>query len=109
MLKAEAPFAQGGKDALDIASRTYVDVNIHAKENAEKLAGLETLPTCCVESAECLEKQRSIYESRNVFAPAMLDDLISQLKAFDDKMLAARVNADPIELQKLVNRYFYCG
>ncbi|MDE5903931.1 MAG: glutamine synthetase, partial [Duncaniella sp.] len=59
--------------------------------------------------AECLEKQRSIYESRNVFAPAMLDDLISQLKAFDDKTLASRVNSDPIELQKLVNRYFYCG
>ncbi len=52
---ARLGFEMDEKDALDIASRTYVDVNIHAKENAEKLAGLETLPTCCVESAECLE------------------------------------------------------
>lgn len=106
---ARLGFEMDEKKALEIAERTYVDVNIHAKENADKLAGLETLPTCCVESAECLEKQREIYESRNVFAPAMIDDLISQLKAFDDKTLAARVKSDPVELQKLVNRYFYCG
>lgn len=97
------------KEALEIAKRTYVDVNIHAKENASRLAGLETLPTCCVESAECLEKQRAIYESRNVFAKAMIDDVIRQLRSFDDKHLAERLKTDPVELQKLVSRYFYCG
>ena len=97
------------EEALAIASRTYVDVNIHAKENASKLAGLETLPTCCVESAECLEKQREMYEKRDVFTPAMIDDQIKQLRAFEDKDLAGRLNADPVEMQRIVNRYFYCG
>lgn len=106
---ARLGFEMDEKEALDIAKRTYVDVNIHAKENASRLAGLETLPTCCVESADCLEKQRAIYESRNVFAKAMIDDVIRQLRSFDDKNLAERLKSDPIELQKLVSRYFYCG
>lgn len=102
-------FEMEENDALKLAERTYVDVNIHAKENARRLASLATLPTCCVESAECLEGQREFYESRNVFAPAMIDGVIRQLKEFDDKELASRLQTDPIGLQKLVSRYFYCG
>lgn len=106
---ARLGFEMDEKEALKIADKTYVDVNIHAKENAGRLAGLATLPTCCVESAEALEKQRSIYESRDVFAPMMIDSTIRQLKDFDDKNLAARLQTDPVELQTLVGRYFYCG
>lgn len=106
---ARLGFEMDEKEALKIADKTYVDVNIHAKENAGRLAGLATLPTCCVESAEALEKQRSIYESRDVFAPMMIDSTICQLKDFDDKNLAARLQTDPVELQTLVGRYFYCG
>ncbi len=106
---ARLGFEMDEKEALKIADKTYVDVNIHAKENAGRLAGLATLPTCCVESAEALEKQRSIYESRDVFAPMMIDSTIRQLKNFDDKNLAARLQTDPVELQALVGRYFYCG
>lgn len=106
---ARLGFEMDEKEALKIADKTYVDVNIHAKENAGRLAGLATLPTCCVESAEALEKQRSIYESRDVFAPMMIDSTIRQLKDFDDKNLAARLQTDPVELQALVGRYFYCG
>lgn len=106
---ARLGFEMDEKEALKIADKTYVDVNIHAKENAGRLARLATLPTCCVESAEALEKQRSIYESRDVFAPMMIDSTIRQLKDFDDKNLAARLQTDPVELQALVGRYFYCG
>ena len=104
---ARLGFEMDEKEALKIADKTYVDVNIHAKENAGRLAGLATLPTCCVESAEALEKQRSIYESRDVFAPMMIDSTIRQLKNFDDKNLAARLQTDPEELQALLGRYFY--
>lgn len=106
---ASLGFEMDEKEALEIADKTYVDVNIHAKENAGRLAKLATLPTCCVESAECLEKQRKAYESREVFTPAMIDSTIRQLKDFDDKNLSSRLQSDPIELQKLVSRYFYCG
>ena len=39
----------------------------------------------------------------------MIDDVIRQLRSFDDKHLAERLKTDPVELQKLVSRYFYCG
>lgn len=106
---ARLGFEMEEDEALAIADRTYVDVNIHAKENASRLNGLETLPTCCMESADCLERQRGIYESHGVFSSAMIDDVIRQLRDFDDKDLAKRLKTDPVELQKLVNRYFYCG
>ena len=61
------------ENALEVAEKTYVDVNIHAAENAEKLASLNTLPTCCVESADALGKQRTYFEAFDVFAPAMID------------------------------------
>lgn len=97
------------ENALDVAEKTYVDVNIHAAENAEKLASLNTLPTCCVESAECLERQRAYFEEFDVFAPAMIDDTIKRLSDFDDKHLAEFLQNNPEQMQELVNKYFYCG
>ncbi len=97
------------ENALEVAERTYVDVNIHAAENAEKLASLNTLPTCCVESAECLDRQRAYYEEAGVFAPAMIDDTVKRLNAFDDKHLAEYLHNNPEQMQELVNKYFYCG
>lgn len=97
------------EDALEVAERTYVDVNIHAAENAEKLASLNTLPTCCVESAKCLESQRKYFEEKGVFAPAMIDDKVKRLKDFEDENLAAQLHDNPEQMQQLVNKYFYCG
>ncbi len=97
------------ENALEVAEKTYVDVNIHAAENAEKLASLNTLPTCCVESAECLNKQRAYFEEFDVFAPAMIDDTVKRLNAFDDKHLAEYLHDNPEQMQELVNKYFYCG
>ena len=97
------------ENALEVAEKTYVDVNIHAAENAEKLASLNTLPTCCVESADALGKQRTYFEAFDVFAPAMIDDTIKRLSAFDDKHLAEFLKDNPEQMQKLVNEYFYCG
>ncbi|MDO4319626.1 MAG: glutamine synthetase family protein, partial [Bacteroidales bacterium] len=41
-------------DALDVAERTYVDVNIHDEANADRLARLQSLPVDCAGSADCL-------------------------------------------------------
>ena len=43
---------------LEIAERTYVNVNIHQKENEEKLKMLAQLPDSCEASADCLQQQR---------------------------------------------------
>ena len=97
------------KDALEVAERTYVNVNIHATENAARLATLAQLPDSCVASADCLEHQRKVFEEHDVFSPAMIDGIIAQLRAYDDKTLRSDIEGKPKELQKLVSRYFHCG
>lgn len=97
------------ENALEVAKNTYVDVDIHAAKNADRLASLNTLPTCCVESAEALARQREYFEDFGVFAPAMIDDVIKKLSDFDDKHLAEFLHDNPEQMQALVNRYFYCG
>ena len=96
-------------NALEVAERTYVNVNIHAAENADRLATLAQLPDSCVASANCLERQRAVFEQRNVFSPAMIDGIIAQLRAFDDTTLRQTIEGYPEEIQKLVTQYFHCG
>ena len=97
------------KDALEVAERTYVNVNIHAAENASRLATLDQLPDSCVASAACLERQRKVFEEYGVFSPAMIDGIIAQLLAFKDETLRRDIEGNPGEIQKLVLRYFHCG
>ena len=97
------------KDGLKVAEQTYVNVNIHKKENAKLLSKLDTLPDSCWASADCLAKQRKVYEEFGVFSPAMIDGIIDQLKAFKDKTLRAQVTKSKTAMQKLVKTYFYCG
>jgi len=96
-------------DALEIADKTYVNVNIHKKENEDKLKQLAQLPDSCVASADCLEKQRAAFEKYNVFSPAMIDGIISKLRAYEDRTLRSEVQDSPEEMLKLVEKYFHCG
>ena len=96
-------------DALEVAERTYVNVNIHAAENADRLATLAQLPDSCVASAACLDHQRKVFEEYGVFSAAMLDGIIAQLRAYDDEQLRQEVSPYPEELMKLVAKYFHCG
>ena len=96
-------------NALDIAERTYVNVNIHKKENASKLNDLAQLPDSCAASADCLESQRAIYESRGVFSPAMIDGILKVLRAYDDRTLREDIGNDRERMLELVHRYFHCG
>ncbi len=52
------------ENALAIAEQTYVNVNIHQKENADKLKALAQLPDSCAASADCLQKQRTVFAFR---------------------------------------------
>jgi glutamine synthetase len=97
------------ENALDIAEKTYVNVNIHKKENAAKLNDLAQLPDSCAASADCLERQRAIFESRGVFSPAMIDGILKALRAFDDRTLREDIGNDRERMLELVHRYFHCG
>lgn len=96
-------------DALQIADRTYVNVNIHQEENKERLQALDQLPDSCAASAERLEQQRAVFEQQNVFSPAMIDGIIRKLKGYEDRTLRKDLENDPEGMLELVNRYFHCG
>ena len=96
-------------DALQVAESTYVDVNIHDAQNADRLSQLAQLPDSCAASADCLERQRNFFEQYGVFSPAMIDGIIAQLRAFDDKDLREQTTNRPEEIAKLVNTFFHCG
>ena len=96
-------------DALEIAEKTYVNVNIHQKENEEKLKMLAQLPDSCEASADCLQQQREVFEKFNVFSPAMIDGIIKKLRSYGDRTLRAEIAGNQEEMLKLVNRYFHCG
>lgn len=96
-------------NALELAERTYVNVNIHDKGNEARLAQLSSLPDSCAASADCLEKQRAYYERDGIFSSAMIDSIIAHLRSFDDSTLREQVARYPNEVQKLVDTYFHCG
>lgn len=97
------------ENALELAESTYVSVNIHNAENADKLNSLEQLPDNCVASAKCLEMQRKHYEACNVFSPAMIDGIIKELNAFNDSTLRSDIDGNHSAMQQLVEKYFHCG
>jgi glutamine synthetase len=97
------------ENALEIAEKTYVNVNIHQKENEDKLNSLAQLPDNCEASADCLERQREVFERYNVFSPAMIDGIIRKLRSYQDRTLRQDIGDDQEEMIKLVYRYFHCG
>ena len=96
-------------NALEVAQKTYVNVNIHQKENADRLNSLACLPDSCAASAVCLEEQRAAFEKNNVFSPAMIDGIIKRLKSYNDKTLRADIADDKDKMLSLVHQYFHCG
>ncbi len=92
-------------DALDVAAKTYVDVNIHAAENASRLEVLDCLPVDCASSADCLEAVRSIFEEHGVFSAGMIDGILKKLRSYDPAEAAA-AKADPAKMLEMVNRFF---
>lgn len=97
------------ENALEVADKTYVDGDINDPAHAARLAELEHLPDSCAASADCLEKQRAVYEQHHVFAPAMIDGIISELRSYKDRTLRKDVGDDRREIAILVKRYFHCG
>ena len=96
------------ENALEIADNTYVDVNIHSAENADKVKNLAQLPVSCADSANALENLRSVFEKAGVFTPGMIDGIIKKLKSYDQSEVDA-AKKDETLMRDLVNRYFHCG
>lgn len=97
------------ENALEVAAKTYVDVNIHDARNAELLNSLEQLPTSCSESADALLANRALYEAKGIFTPDMIDATAARLKAFDDKDIREKIRKNPSLMSEIVRRHFHCG
>lgn len=97
------------EDALELAARTYVDVNIHDDENKDRLLMLEQLPDSCEASAGCLERQRDVYERYGVFSPSAIDGIINGLRGYADATLRRDIDGNEPAMLNLVKKYFHCG
>ena len=95
------------ENALEIAEKTYVDVNIHAEENASRLATLDSLPVDCAGSADSREAVRDVFEARGVFSRGMIDGILRKLRSYDPAEAEAAKN-DPAKMQRMVEKYFHC-
>lgn len=95
--------------ALNFAKNTYVDVNIHKAENKKLLENLEQLPASCWESAEELGRHREIFEAHGVFPAEMIDDIIKNLRSFNDQNIREEIKNHPEKMLELVHDFFHCG
>ena len=96
-------------NALEIADRCYVDVDIHKEENKAKAEALEHLPANCSESADCLLAQRAYYEKYGIFSPEMIDGVVARLKAYNDRELVKKAKEDHSLMSEIVETYLHCG
>lgn len=97
------------ENALEYADKTYVDVNIFAAENQEKVKSLDQLPLSCWDSATALEAQQDIYLKYNVFDKRTLEGISTKLRNFRDENLRSEIGNDEEQILELVDRFFHCG
>ena len=96
-------------DALAVAEKTYVGVNIHSEANKAIQAALEQLPDSCAAAATELEKDRAIYTAKGVFSEALVDYMAKFLRSFNDATLRADLGSDTAKIMALVNRHLHVG
>lgn len=97
------------ENALQTAEKIYVDGNIFSPQNKAKLANLKQLPLSCFESAEALEKKRTIFEANHIFPKGLIDNHIKKLKTFDDKGLSEKIFGKTDEIKTLVEKFIHVG
>ena len=97
------------QNSVEYANERYVSVNIFKEANKEVAAKLNHLPASCVESANCLEKQRAFYEKYGIFSSAVIDGFIKKLKAFNDTTLRKDVEGNEEQVTELVKKYTNVG
>ena len=96
-------------NALKKAEELYVDYNIFQSQNKTGKKNLESLPASCWESAECLLSQREYFEKDGIFPPGVIENVVSKLKAFEDKDLSEKLFNKNEEIAALVMRFLHCS
>ena len=95
-------------DALEIARKLYVDVNIFSSEYKDLQQKMPQLPSSCWESADKLLLAREIFEKDGVFPSVVIDGIVNKLKKFDDRDLSTKLYGEQDKLE-IVNKYLHCS
>jgi glutamine synthetase len=97
------------KNALATANDLYVDYNTFSNGNGVSQRKLESLPSSCWESADCLLEAREIFEKDGIFPSGVIENVVAKLKAFDDKDLSQRLFNKQDEIKDLVKQFLHCS
>lgn len=92
-------------DSLKMAEQLYVEGNISAVYEANKL---KSLPASCVESATRLEIKRGFFEENDIFPARIIDYTIESLLAFNDINLREELNGNEEGTRELVKKFIHC-
>jgi len=95
--------------ALGLAKKLYVDVNIFHDEFKRIQKTLPQLPLSCWQSADCLVRDRSIYEKDSVFSHKVIDGIARNLKNYNDRDLSRMLYGKPAKIKNLINQYLHCS
>ncbi len=97
------------QDSLKMAEELYVSYNVFNKGGNTSNKKLESLPSSCWESAENLLAKREFFEKDGVFPSVVIDYIVAQLKAYDDKDLSERLFKKQDEISNLVRQFLHCS
>ena len=95
------------ENAVQYAKEHYVSVNIF--EHEDVLSRLDVLPDSCAASADLLEKDRALYEEQGIFNPRLIDGILRDLRAFNDRTLRQDLGNDSQKILELVETFIDCG
>jgi glutamine synthetase len=95
-------------NGLEKAEDLYVNYNIFQNQEKSKKY-LESLPASCYDSADCLIAQREYFEKDGIFPVGVIDNIVTKLKAFDDRNLSERLYNKNEEISALVRKFLHCS
>ncbi|MCF0206576.1 MAG: glutamine synthetase [Bacteroidales bacterium] len=96
------------RGSLKMAKDLYVNTNIFSEAFKDKLAKLKALPDCCWDSAEALDAKRKFFEKDKIFQAGLIDQVVKNLKSYNDKGLSEKLYGKTEEIRELVNKYIHC-
>ncbi len=91
------------QDGEKKAEELYID------KDASNHRELDLLPASCSEAASMLESRRTFFERENVFPPMIINDIISELKNYNDKNLSERIFGKADSLKEIIQEFLHCG
>lgn len=97
------------ENALEMAEKTYVNVNIFDEKHKSRQEELAQLPYSCKTAAEYLRKQSEVYKKYEVFPQELINGITKRMDDFRDENLREKISCNREETMKLVRRFLHCG